>query len=124
KIVYIWGYNGQYPIAKIEGASFGDIPSGVYSSIVSASDSDVDGMGEDALRGELAKLRSTDDCPGLSGALVTTYTYDPLVGMTSMTGAGGHTVYYGYDGFNRLEHVKDAAGNILNQNDYHYLDQP
>jgi YD repeat-containing protein len=51
---------------------------------------------------------------------VTSYTYRPLVGVTSITDAKGLTTYYEYDSFQRLKSVKDQNGNILKQTDYHY----
>jgi YD repeat-containing protein len=56
-------------------------------------------------------------------AQMTTYTYDPLVGMTSSTDAKGQTTYYEYDSFQRLTNVKDKDGNILKHTDYHYQNQ-
>nr|WP_315423333.1 hypothetical protein [uncultured Pedobacter sp.] len=53
-------------------------------------------------------------------AQVTTYTYRPLIGITSQTDAKGMTTYYEYDAFQRLKTVKDQNGNILKQTDYHY----
>ena len=53
-------------------------------------------------------------------AMVTTYTYDPLVGITSMTDPKGYTVYYEYDDFNRLQRVKDQDGYIMSENKYYY----
>ncbi|OOQ57424.1 hypothetical protein BC343_15110 [Mucilaginibacter pedocola] len=53
-------------------------------------------------------------------AQMTTYTYDPLVGMTSSTDAKNQTTYYVYDGFQRLITIKDQKGNILENYDYHY----
>lgn len=54
---------------------------------------------------------------------VTTYTYDPLVGVTSMTDPKGMTTYYEYDNFQRLMNVKDKDGNIVKHNEYHYVNQ-
>ena len=56
-------------------------------------------------------------------AQITTYTYTPLVGMSSMTDAKGQTTYYEYDGFQRLVNIKDQYGNILKHTDYHYQNQ-
>lgn len=53
-------------------------------------------------------------------AQMTTYTYDPLVGMTSSTDANNRTTYYEYDAFGRLQAVKDEEGNILQSHGYHY----
>ncbi|MBB6128335.1 RHS repeat protein [Mucilaginibacter lappiensis] len=56
-------------------------------------------------------------------AQMTTYTYEPLVGETSMTDAKGETTTYEYDAFQRLINVKDKDGNILKHMDYHYQGQ-
>jgi len=55
-----------------------------------------------------------------AGAIMTTYTYKPLVGMTSSTDARGETVLYEYDSFQRLKAIRDSSGNILKTYDYHY----
>jgi YD repeat-containing protein len=55
-----------------------------------------------------------------SDSEITTYTYKPLVGMTSMTDTKGLTTYYEYDGFQRLKSIKDSDGNIVKSYDYHY----
>jgi YD repeat-containing protein len=57
------------------------------------------------------------------GAEMTTYTYDPLVGVTSMTDARNNTTYYEYDYFHRLSNVKDQNGNIKNRYCYNYAGQ-
>lgn len=58
-----------------------------------------------------------------SDAQMTTYTYTPLVGITSSTDAKGQTTYYEYDDFQRLKWIKDQEGNILKATDYHYQNQ-
>ena len=120
-IIYVWGYNGQYPIAKIENATFTGLPSNVQTIIntaVSASDNDIDITTENSLRIALDNLRTQ-----FPNAMVTTYTYDPLIGVTSMTDPKGYTMFYEYDDFNRLEFVKDANGKLLSKNEYHYKGQ-
>jgi len=122
-IVYIWGYNEEYPIAKIENATYSDIPTSIYNSIVSKSDLDDSVSDENILRTELDKLRNPTYSPNLVNAMITTYTFDPLIGVTSVTDPKGYTMYYEYDDANRLKQVKDADGNILSKNEYHYKSQ-
>lgn len=121
-IVYIWGYQQTQPIAKIENVTYAQVQNDV-ANIQSKSNADDDrtigALGkEGALRTALNNLRVA-----LPNAMVTTYTYDPLVGVTSMTDPKGYTMYYEYDSFNRLKQVKDADGNILSENNYNYRPQ-
>ncbi len=59
-------------------------------------------------------------CP--MDAQMTTYTYEPLIGMTSISDVSNKPTYYEYDPFGRLKLVKDYLGNILKKTDYHYHD--
>ena len=56
-------------------------------------------------------------------AVMTTATYDPMVGKTSETDANNSTLYYEYDDFNRLKCIKDQSGNIRQSFVYHYQNQ-
>lgn len=58
-----------------------------------------------------------------SGAQMTTYTYDPLVGVTSISDASGRTTTYEYDNAQRLKVVKDQDGNILKSYEYRFKSQ-
>jgi len=58
-----------------------------------------------------------------SDAQMTTFTYDPLIGMTSSTDAKGEITYYEYDSFQRLQNIKDKDGNIIKSYVYHYQGQ-
>jgi hypothetical protein len=55
-----------------------------------------------------------------TNAVITTYTYDPINGMTSATADNNMTTYYEYDDFGRLRFIKDHLGNIVSMYDYHY----
>ena len=57
-------------------------------------------------------------------AQMTTYTYEPLVGMTSQCDVSGKIIYYEYDGFQRLKAIRDQDNNIVKQFDYQYQQQP
>jgi len=49
-----------------------------------------------------------------------TFTFDPLLGLTSSTDVKGNVNYYEYDYYNRLLNVKDYNGNILKNIQYNY----
>lgn len=119
-IVYIWGYNEQYPIAKLENVTYNQIGSQVLN-LQNKSDADNDRTfgnsgNEGALRTALTNLRNSVPV----NALVTTYTYDPLIGVTSITDPSGYTSYYVYDEFNRLRYIKNDDGKVLEQYRYNY----
>lgn len=108
---YIWGYNGQYPIAKISNSSYDDAFSKINEDILLNTSM----YTEDAIRQELNKIRT-----GLPNAGVTAYTYNPIWGMTSETDIAGRTNYYRYDGFGRLKGILDQDKNVLESYRYQY----
>jgi hypothetical protein len=57
------------------------------------------------------------------GAQMTTYTYDQMQGITSITDVKNQASYFEYDSFRRLMNVKDKDGNIVKHSDYHYQGQ-
>lgn len=116
-IVYIWGYNQTQPIAKIENATLSDIPSETITDLQTKSNLDQSLISEATLRSALNNLRSLSS---LSKAQITTFTYNPLIGVTSITDPRGQTMYYEYDNFNRLEFIKDTDGNLLKEYKYKY----
>jgi len=105
---YLWGYNKAYPVAKIENATLTEVQTALGGSI------------PDLGTGGLSVSQNTSLRNGLPNALVTTYTYTPLIGITSQTDPNGLTTYYQYDSYGRLKLIKDKDGKILKVNDYHY----
>jgi hypothetical protein len=55
-----------------------------------------------------------------AGARMTTYTYDPLIGIKSITDANNQSVFYEYDKLNRLEFIRDMNLNVVKTYSYRY----
>jgi YD repeat-containing protein len=108
---YIWGYNKQYPVARVENATYAQAM-GVPGFNMSAID---DPASAQDILDEIDKIRI-----GLPDAQVTTYTYKPLIGVSAIVDPKGYKTTYFYDGFGRLQYVKDQDGNVLGENEYHY----
>ncbi|WP_419868727.1 RHS repeat domain-containing protein [Chryseobacterium sp. CT-SW4] len=118
-VAIVWGYNQTQPIAKIEGVTYTQVSS-LASAIVTASNTDASAAinnDESALLTALDNFRNNS---ALSGYQVSTYTYDPLIGVRSITPPSGIREYYIYDSANRLEKVVDSNGNILKEYKYNY----
>lgn len=110
----IFGYNQTLPIAKITGAKLADIASLAQDIIVKSNT-------ENAPLEETELMKALDDFrneEALSGFLITTYTYDPLIGVTSVTTPNGQREIYKYDVKGRLESVIDTNGNIIRETKY------
>jgi len=119
----IYGYNKTLPIAKIEGAKFSDIPTALITAIVNASNEDNDALPpteetkENALIEALNTFRND---ASLKDFVVTTFTHDPLIGITTKTLPNGMTERYKYDAHNRLEKVINANGVTVKEYQYNY----
>jgi len=110
----LWSFGNSRPIAEIKNASMSSVQQILgaeaiidFANKIFPTDAEIKAF--------LLPLRTN-----LSTAFVTSYTYKPLAGVSTVTDAKGMTTYYEYDAFQRLKTVKDQNGNILKQTDYHY----
>lgn len=112
---YVWGYNHAFVVAEIEGSDPVTVAGLVNQSVLDNPMVDTATM-----RAQLNQIRT-----GLAGskALVTSCTYDPLVGITSKTDPAGRTTYYDYDILGRLMDIRDLNGNIIKTFRYHFAGQ-
>ncbi|WP_346321077.1 DUF5977 domain-containing protein [Chitinophaga sp. YIM B06452] len=111
KEAYVWGYNSRYPVAKVVGNDYSTVQQHVNQTMLDNALS----YTEAQIRTELNKLRTN-----LPGALVSTYTYSPLIGVTSETNPAGQSTYYEYDSYGRLKLIRNNENNIIKQYDYKY----
>ncbi|WP_062053183.1 RHS repeat domain-containing protein [Aquimarina longa] len=115
EISYIYGYKNSVIIAALKNVSYQDIPQATITQLQQLSDNDKDTATEQTLKDALDALRTT-----FTQGQITTYTYTPLIGVTSITNPAGMTTYYQYDDFNRLQTIKDHYGKILKEYCYGY----
>jgi YD repeat-containing protein len=116
--VLVWAFNNSFPLAEIKNTTYAAVQTAL------GGQSAVDAFGltsptKAAIDAFLAPLRSGT----LTNALVTTFSIDPLIGMTSSTDEKGISTYYEYDDYQRLMNIKDKDGNIVKHIDYHYQGQ-
>ena len=129
----IWGYNKTLPILKIEGAVYEDIKDlPIITDVIAAAENDnivIQGQTSDQTETTLiTALDAVRMNNSLKDYQITTYSYDPLVGVRSVTPPSGMREVYTYDNAKRLKEVKrmelDATGNpvykTLKANEYHY----
>lgn len=113
----VWGYNKTLPIAKVEGLAYSSIPATKLNEAISLSNATGTNYVEANLLAKLDELRAET---ALDNSFITTYTYKPLIGISTVKDPKGDKLTYTYDFFNRLEFVKDLNGKIVNQYEYHY----
>ncbi|SUX46393.1 DUF5977 domain-containing protein [Chryseobacterium indoltheticum] len=127
-ITIIWGYDQTKPIAKIEGVTyselalkmnFQDTASGYLAlPIVISSDFDTNSTYEK--QNFIPELDNFKNNPILKDYQISTFSHDPLVGVTSITSPAGIKEYYTYDSTNKLERILDSNNKILKDYKYHY----
>ncbi|UYQ91123.1 hypothetical protein MKQ68_13575 [Chitinophaga horti] len=121
-IVILWGYHGRYPVAKIAGADHMSVLNAL-TNLQAQINSSTSVPNNDANVRTLLNVIRTHFATNPT-IQVSTYTYIPLVGVTSETNPAGKITYYEYDSYARLKVVKDQDGNILKQYDYQYQVNP
>ena len=100
---YVWDNTKNFPVVKAVG---------IDQATLSAA--------YNAVNGNPALLRSQ---ASLAKALITTYTYSPLQGITSETDPNNRSTYYEYDKLGRLSLVRDQDGKIVKKYEYKYAGQ-
>lgn len=120
-VAVIWGYNKTLPIAKVVGATHAQVSSLAESMVAS---SNADALADDSQAGSTeASLLNLQKAfrNALPNHQVTTYTYDPLIGVTSITQPNGLQEFYIYSELtSELEKIVDSEGKIIKHFKYNY----
>ncbi|HEY8935714.1 MAG TPA: DUF5977 domain-containing protein, partial [Cyclobacteriaceae bacterium] len=123
QVTYLWGYNQTSPIAKFDNTSYASVSSNTslvnyVNQLQNYSD-----LTDPAVRTNLKTLNTNIRNSVPANVRVTTYTYEPLVGMTSQTDPNGVSSYFEHDDFGRLSLVKNLDGDVVKQFNYNYRKQ-
>ena len=116
-VAYLYGYNHQYVIAKIENATYAEVVakiSGGENKIRQIMDCD----NPQSQMSVIEDLRTT-----IPSSQITTYTYKPLVGVSTITTPDGIVTYCDYDELGRLckvYNIHDGKTETVKQYNYHY----
>jgi hypothetical protein len=114
RTVYLWGYNYTKPIAKIENATYAQVMVALGKTATETLEY-LQNFNDQLLKGETQKIRAA-----LKDAMVTSYVYKPLVGITNIVDPRGVALSYEYDDLNRLKRIKDENQNIIEEYCYGY----
>ncbi len=115
---YIYGYNNRFVVAKLTGVKYNDIPFSLITQIKTMTRNAVSDSNDAQIRSALNQLRQ------FPNALITSYTYNPNYGMTSVTDPKGYSVFTDYDALGRIKQTKEenplspGQFNILSSNEY------
>ncbi len=120
-ISYYWAYNNQYPVVKAENVSYPDLETEILSiqSNMETFLADLDDLSDETDR-QAWKSFNTSLRQQLPEAFINTYTYKPLVGLSSETDINSNTTYYFYNDFGRPETIKDKNNKVVKHFDYNY----
>lgn len=118
KVVYIWSYNRQHPIAEIKNATYAQVVAVFDESTLKAIETKTEPSDNDYLR-----IRQLSDYTELKDIQITTFKYIPLVGVSEITDPRGITTYYEYDTFGNLKEIyiqENETRKIIKKYNYNY----
>ncbi|MCL1938063.1 MAG: hypothetical protein FWF52_06690 [Candidatus Azobacteroides sp.] len=114
-VIYLWSYNGLYPVAEIRNSDYAT----VNAALSTVGLGSIESLAANA-NPDKAKLDNLRDVSTLANAHITTCKYSLLVGILEVTAPNRITTYYEYDAFNRLKTVKEGNKKTLEDYEYHY----
>lgn len=129
-ITVIWGYKGTLPIATIEGITYADLANKLgfsntnvgYKTLNIVTNSDADTNDTYETQTLIPSLNIFRQNNLLKDYKITTYTYDPLIGLKTVITPSGNRENYKYDGTNKLEKITDQNENIIEEYKYNYAE--
>ena len=116
--VYLWGYKGTRVIGEVVGMTEMQVNNQIGNSGLVINDVIITNYDntESTLMSRCTTFRNS--LPAM--ATLTSFTYDILKGISTITDKNNVTSYYDYDAVGRLSTVKDDDQNIVKNYIYHF----
>lgn len=114
--VYLWSYNKQHVIAEISNTTYAKVKEALGYTL----DTQIATLEAQSAPDVTEIRKKLNTYFKASSALVTTYTYSPLVGVTTKTDPNGNVTNYNYDAFGRLQSVTDNGKKTVRSYEYNY----
>jgi len=120
---YIWSYSGQYPIAEVKNAYYTTVQTALnytsdqFLNQLPANVNPID------IRTTLDNYFGSSTYSGSKPVLISTYYYNPLVGLKWKSDPRGVNTFYDYDSNGRLKEIynkKNGVKSIIKAYDYHF----
>ena len=111
KMAWLWAYGSLHPVMEISGMS--------YDEVRNLSPYNVDNLRSYTNSPSILSLTSTLRATIGAHGTTRSFTWEPLLGITSETDARGWKTIYQYDSQGRLSAVKGGDGNMLVRYGYH-----
>ncbi len=110
-VTILWGYNKTLPIAKIENATYSQVAAalGITTTVLDTYD-----------ESKLSLINPLRSNANLVNSPINTYTYRPLIGVSTITDPKSDIMTYNYDALGRLITIRDKDNNIVSENKYQY----
>ncbi|GGC72578.1 hypothetical protein GCM10011387_27600 [Pedobacter quisquiliarum] len=121
KVCYIWGYGGDYLVAKVSNIDYVTLENLLGGATAIEAFRNNKTITESAITTFLAPLRTY--VTNTKDVLMTDFRYDTLKGIVSQTDEKGITTGYEYDEFQRLMNIRDFGGNIIKNFKYNQQGQ-
>lgn len=113
EIIYLWGYKGQYLLAEIKGATYEEVKKTLMMDPTSMSTCHPVFI---SLYLNLVNNLYT----ALPSALITSYTYLPLVGVSSIISPNKTKTIFEYNSDSKLIRIKDPDGRTVEEYQYNF----
>lgn len=113
----LWGYGGHFPVIEILNATYNQVKDVLGESVIVSLNSIT--VSDDIIKNADLKLRQS-----LPNALISSYTYDPLIGITSKRDVRGMKESYKYDDFGRLSSKLDDSDDLVETYTYNVPQLP